>query len=558
VVPEAVDTGFGGFHLQQGLAQIQRDALDPAKLVLDQPPSVSGRVGIALDPACTEYPSVRITFVPRLARLGLDVGTFSTISDRNIPDTSSIPQTTYAFSAIPQGIYDVYWADAGKVPLISAACVVVPQVFRGIEINGPSDIPLLQELTDTRSLQVLIPFNDELEGWTVDVVHSVTHEVLSTRRVISAQDIQDVPGATDGRRQFALDLKLSKVLGPRPDYVAVNDAMLLRLVPPAAQVRPTMGFSLFALEAVTPNVAQLAAFSPFGDLVEFQAWVWATEKDQIPVPGRVEFEALELTNAQGSARLELRRSVPIQPSGLISVSLLPGLYRARVHPSTPRYATFETNIRIWERGAVDTSIVQGGRVYTPPNGGEITGQVRLPYPDVGRANLMIQASGLPASDEPATFLPRSFSALTGPDGRFHLTNLDCGECTSDRPVGFTVVAKPPAALGLPWAIKSPTSVRGTSTLDFEVTFPQIHFGLLSFRKRNGNQGAFPGVLIRALALVDKDGRVLPPDAPLCFERTAETQAVPCVSGVLEVAQARSADDGRFRLMIPADLLEFGR
>jgi hypothetical protein len=559
VVPESVDSGFGGFHIKEELAKLAIDEAMPAVLELPQPPALVGRVGLFQEPSCIdEYPSVRVTFVPRLAHLGLAVGSYTTISTRTLAINSSVVTHKYTFDGIPLGTYDVYWQDAGEVSLANPGCEVVPQLFRNIENKGQIDLPLEQSTEMVHPLTVLIPWTDQLEGWTVDVVHAVTGEVLSTRRVLTPEVVRDVPNSSTSAREFAVELKVSDVRGV--DYVKPSDAKLLRLSPPLGQTRPTISFSLLGLVVVTPDVAQLAPLSRFGELIEFKAWVWEDTELHRPVAGSVAFVAVELTDTQGQGRLEFSRTAPIDEQGRVRLSLPPGVYRARVRPRGGGISAFETLVKVWPSDSAEHPETQAAVVLSVPSGSALEGRVRVPYPLVSPEGTLIQALGLrsPALADP--FRPRAASALATADGRFVLAGLDCGACVADSTVSFTVVAKPPSELGLPWSIQSRVTVPGESTVDFGLRFPAVHFGKLTFRKRNGTRGDFPGALIRALVLVDRDGNALPLGTPGCFEQSPEAAASeePCASGTVEVAQARSWTDGTFRLLLPTDLAEFGR
>lgn len=550
VVPETVDQGFGGFHISAELQELATDSVHPQRLELQQPPAVGGLVGRN----CHEIPRLLITFVPRETRLGLAVGRYTTLSDRDFQDGQVDAVHKYSFTGLPHGNYDVYWEDARRVPLADPECEVVPQLFRNVSIPAVTDLVQMDLLQADvlKHLEVRIPYTDQLVGWTVDVVHSVTGEIMSTRRVIDATTVREVATSETHAQEFALALKLADVEGI--DYVPASDAQLLRLTPPTGALRPIIYFSLFGLVVVDPDVAQLAPLGRFSAPVNFKAWVWDDSDAHTPVPGVVEFEALELTDTQGQGRLQLALSVPIDEQGLVQTQLLPGEYRARVRPNAPDPIVFETKVRIW---ASDTP--QTGGVILVPTGSKLNGRVRLPYADVSPKGTLIRAQGLIGMTGSPTFRPRSSSTIAGADGRFGFQGLDCGNCLATSSVNFALVAEPPAELGLPWGVKSRVAVAGETTVDFELAFPAVHFGELYYRKRNGTAGALPGALIRALALVDSEGKVLPLQTPACFELPdGGADGTPCARRTVEVARARSGNDGRFRLLLPTDLAEFGQ
>lgn len=550
VVPETVDQGFGGFHISAKLQELAVDSAHPQRLELQQPPPVGGLV----TPNCHEIPKLLITFVPRETRLGLAVGRYTTLSDRDFEDGQVEPVHKYSFTGLPQGTYDVYWEDARRVPLTDPECEVVPQLFRNVAIRGLTDLVRadLNQVDPKHHLQVLIPYTDQLEGWTVDVVHSVTGEIMSTRRVIDATAVREVAGSETHAQEFALELKWADVDGV--DYVQANDAQLLRLTPPAGALRPVIYFSLFGLVVVDRDVAQLAPLGRFGEPVNFSAWVWDDSDAHAPVPGAVEFDALELTDTQGQGRLQLSLSVPIDEQGLVQTQLLPGEYRARVRPNAPDSIVFETKVRVWASGSPQTA-----GVISVPAGSKLNGRVRVPYADVSPDGTLIRAQGLIGMTGSPTFRPRSSSTIAGADGRFGFQGLDCGDCAATNSVNFALVAEPPAELGLPWGVKSRVAVASETVVDFELAFPAVHFGELYYRKRNGTAGELPGALIRALVLVDSEGKTLPLDTPGCFELpSGGADGTPCARGTVEVARARSGNDGRFRLMLPTDLAEFGQ
>src|SRR5690606_21347101 len=157
----------------------------------------------------------------RETNLGLGARRLSTVS---VPFLSASFEILNGFdlAGVPVGTYDLYWEDSGHPT--SSECAVVPQIFRGLEVTGGQAFDLIQP--ETRPLRVIVPWQDELDGWVVDVVHGATGQRMSTQRALS-EDMQqqDQTGAV----MAVADLRLSEVLGT--DYTSAGE--LLRLRPPS-------------------------------------------------------------------------------------------------------------------------------------------------------------------------------------------------------------------------------------------------------------------------------------------------------------------------------------
>ena len=218
---------------------------------------------------------------------------------------------------------------------------------------------------------------------------------------------------------------------------------------------------------------------------------------------------------------------------------------------------YEMPVRVWGAEPGDAGAHQAGHVLFVPPGAELTGRVRLP----GRLNAdgtMLRLEGLMDSSLPGGFRPRSISGVASSDGRFRIDGVDCRGCTEDSAASYSLSAIPPPELELPWAVRSSVAVAGATDVGtLNLTFPQVHFGQLTFRKFNGSTGAFPGALIRAYVLLDAAGRVVPASSERCLARNLSDTGDRCASRALQVASVRSGVEGGFRLNLPARLSELG-
>ncbi len=551
ITPPATDTGFGGFRLYERLDALGGSLSAPTVLEVLEPPRVLGDVILAFpsDAACATLP-VRLTLTPHETNLGLGARKLSTVSRRVVSDTTIDILNRYEFHGVPLGTYDLYWEDAKRFPPTSSECEVVPQIIRGLEVTGVRDLALVQP--ETRPLQVIVPWQDELDGWVVDIVHGATGQRMSTQRALS-EDMQqqDQTGAI----MAVADLRLSEVLGP--DYPAAGE--LLRLRPPSDRNRPTILMDLAALEALELGVARVPAVETFAFSIDFAAWVWEEGNADKPVRGQVEFSASALVDVPDGIFVRYAQLVDIAEDGGILAALPPGSYRARVYPKEVGPSVFETSVTVWgPASGSEGETLQAGRVLEVPSGVEISGEVTL-FGGVEAENTMVRVTparrgGVTNALSSRAYSPRPANALADSRGRFTLEGVDCRGCDETLMANYVFSVQPPEASWLPWLVVSPFAVGGPLTLgELEVGLPALHFGQLTFRTPRGGVGPFPGAQIRAYVLLNREGTPVSVDRPSCVEFSDTGLSANCAHRAVQIGEARSGADGAFQLVLPPRL-----
>jgi hypothetical protein len=382
------------------------------------------------------------------------------------------------------------------------------------------------------------------------------------------------------------------------DFI-VEGSELVRLSPPDGMAAGTVLLERTGVELSTPGEGAIGKVSSFGNPVDFQAWVWKEGNIDQPLPGVVNFAAIELDEVATGTQTAFEVDAPVDATGQVKARLLPGSYRVRVTPGVEdvgaaTVTSFEDTITVWPNGtpALDQ---QGGHVIDvpPPKtlGGRVVAELnRMPLQHVEvRAsasnpsrNLCDGAAadgGVPVCRKPAApvlqrarandpFVPRTRSGLTGDDGSFSLDGLDCGRCDPESPVYFDLRVRPDVSTGMPWVVRSGVDPYADTTtfIDTPLVVPmpvarpmRITYGDPPRSPDGRDAGAgsgnsLSGALVRVFALLDGRGQLVthPEGLPPCIAMSS-LDASACVQSVLQVAEARTDSEGQFLLLLPPDL-----
>jgi hypothetical protein len=235
-------------------------------------------------------------------------------------------------------------------------------------------------------------------------------------------------------------------------------------------------------------------------------------------------------------------------------------------------------------GEAAESATQAALVLSVPPPVEVSGRVELPptvntmlgtqfyaaaaalvprcldLEEDSRADCVFGVQGIlqPALAEDV-FRPRPVSTLLEPRGQFDILGVDCGACEAGAGAWFDLSVRPPADSHLPWWIRRTVPIGADLDLG-QIRLPPaiLHRGDVTLdaetRCSENPAACLPGALIRAFVLLDDRGEVIQRFVGLEPCETALRSDEPdrtCVRGVLEVAQARTAEDGRFELALPA-------
>ena len=557
--PAASDTEFGGFTFYQLLQDLSA-AEQEQRFDLRVPPSIEGEVTLSLGNETCPQSEVEITFVPVERSLSIEAPIYTVRSSivRVVRDRRPINLNTYRMAGLPSGRYDLYVRDAGLIDHSDTPeCAVVPQVYRDQVIRlreGQSSLRLDLVLPRPERLQVFIPWHDQLEGWTADIIHAYTGERLSSVGVLTEEHLELLRPADDAEAQpnAVVSLRWSK-----PRGVGNPATELLRLQPPAGLGRPTVLWQLSSLQLFEDDEALVPEMSPFNDLTRFQAWV--LDRRGRRVEGLVRFSALRLLDVPQGVFTQLEKTVEINDEGLAEVQLHPGEYRVHVMPwmdewpiaAPANQAAFVSEVRVLRLANPDD--VQAGQVIEVPPAASLSGRVAFQRASPAPGTLVqLEAAEAPSADLPPStgFRPRYGDAIVHSDGRFEVSPVDCGHCTDSAPGAFySLIVRSPAASGVPWFVVPRLEIQRSQDLgSLRLGLPSVYSGRLSQHGR-----PFSGVRVRAYALLDQFGEVVN-DAELawCSRRSSapSDDEQRCVASAVPIAQTRSISDGTFRLLLP--------
>lgn len=594
ITPQASDPVYGGarFLIEKDIpsaSDLSETEIEAAlargirrgRMELNVPPRVAvrGRVKAASDqfecvafytPARTTL-AATLTFTPRQRLLGLSLESY-------VMSTSyDLGEQEYVFQgALPPGDYDVYVRPDEDV--LGPDCRVIPQIFRNrricaaLETCNADAIELEQPAAAV--LRLTITWNDNLEGWLLDMIHPVTGEIISNRVRLSANDV------SGGR--LVTTLSYSGTEGEFADE-------LVRLTPPPSITAGTVLLQRSGLELLTPGEGAIGDVATFGSPVEFQAWVWKENERDSPVPGVVSFDALDLDAVpEGVPVASFSASAEINAQGLVRLSLLPGQYRVRVtppaldDPALGLLAAFEDTVTVWPLGS---GASQAGHVIEVPAAATLEGEIVVSGARAPLRGVEVRASASPERDPCAgvdasqaascerpparvlrealaqdPFIPRTRSALSDGTGKFELDGLDCGACEPNAGATFDLSIRPPAESGLAWFVRPSISLDSSANMGpLELPPPVVRAFQLTYADPAEPPGggapvarALSGALVRAFAIVDNEGRVVnATDGLVPCVAIANLDGSRCLQSLRQVAEVRSDLDGEFLLLVPA-------
>lgn len=602
ITPQPSDPIYGGaqFLAFQDVSQPPR-AGSPLTLNVRPRVPVTGRVLAAPEQsAClslgrTTLPAT-LTFTPREQLLGLSLPSYelSTVFDP-LPEVRE-----WVFQgALPPGRYDVYMrpnlSQLGSD--IGEECRAIPQIFRDRLVGTVDDavrLELQQPLPAV--LRLDIAWADTLENWSLDMVHPVTGEVLSNRVTLHESDVDPATNT------LVTTLNYSSADN---DFIDPDGGELVRLTPPPGVPAGTVLLVRSGLELVMPGQGAIGDVSSFGAPVAFQAWVWKRGLEDAPVPGSVSFAAVELDEAATGVRASFETQATVDPTGQVNVQLLPGRYRVRVTPPGLEIAelglltSYESTVTVWPNGdpALDR---QGGHVIGVPPAMSLSGRIVAEANDMALRQVEVRATAAnpyrdlcpdptPELPEPMCarpqppvlqrawaqdpFVPRTRSGRTLADGAFRIDGLDCGPCDPEAVTRFDLTVRPDSSTGLPWLILPGIDLYAdaASIRDVPLRVPmpvarpmRITYGEPGARPEGGAADAgapnevglqgLPGALVRVFAVLDARGQLVanPEGLAPCWA-ASDLNRTPCLQSLLQVAEARTGEDGELLLLLPPDV-----
>lgn len=611
ITPQASDPVYGGarFLTVQDVRSVPTEApevrgIAPGWLELNVLPQVgvTGTVSASPDQAAclsrarSTLP-VSLTFTPRERLLGLSVPAYelSTSFDAAVGE--------YRFEgSLPPGRYDVYMRpDSAALP---KDCQATPQIFRDRLIGKTFDLAQ----PPPSSLRLTIPWEPNLEGWMLDMVHPVTGEVLSNRVLLHAADVDTV--------DHNLRTTLHYASAPDNDYIPDTGEELVRLTPPADSPAGTVLLLRSGLELVAKGEGVIGNVSTFGTPVNFHAWVWQRDEDEFdkPVRASVNFAALELDQLAEGVRASFDRSATVDELGQVHLLLLPGRYRVRVTPPLVQpglLAGFESTLTVWPTettpgfelvgtGSIATKPPpqQGGHLIEVPAAAWLRGQVTaegVTHPLAG-VEVRATAAGTERSECTAEtenettvpcnppgravvrkllaqdpFVPRTRGTLSAEGGAFEIDGLDCGQCQPGAGARFDLTARPAPRTGLPWAVRRSVDVYANQLVaPLRIPVPVAQPMQLTYGDPIRDPGpnaddpaddrfipqGLPGALVRVFIYMDDRGRVVTgsdlDDLVPCLT-VQHPDGKRCTQSLLQIAEVRSGPDGEFLLLLPPSI-----
>jgi hypothetical protein len=614
VIPPLSAQGVGGVRFLQTVTDLGRSSED-FRLNLDRVSTVHGFVR-AYDSSgqgcgAGDTLPVEVTLTPREQSFGLPSVSYvarteakgvSSSCSKSHPGSTTVQEFVVD---VPAGQYDVYVAPlssgaTGAAPPpgpdggVAPPCELIPVLIRGRVVEvGDSCLSVRPPLPTELSIDVPWPSTaPPLEGWTVDIVHPITGQLLSDRQIL-----HDAPGTTESGVGYHATLRYSAIT---QEGSLQPGRELVRLSPPKGTIGPVVQLELAGLLQIFSSTrkAVIPGLVPFPAPVALDWWMW--RDGDVGVPGTVTFTATRLDAIPAGIFASFSTTATVGEDGRVQAVVLPGDYRVRATPLTGRgYAATDLAFSVpcvHERAAPsrcvpgDPSLApakQAGTVIRVPPAATLTGEVVSP---VGGRRLDTAAvQVLPASigvrscaqgGDAATcaaeplgvidvslaedaFVPRPLGGVVSA-GRFTLAGVDCGGCTPGESAFVDFSVRPSGQSRLPWFVKPGLSVAGDTSLGrLTVPLPILRRGSVQVPVPLKEAVPVPGALIRVYVVRNALGEAIadPAGLPSCASGTGSSaRGAECIRSVLQVAETRAsgadsagAKGGSFELVLPSRL-----
>jgi hypothetical protein len=297
----------------------------------------------------------------------------------------------------------------------------------------------------------------------------------------------------------------------------------------------------------------------------------------------------------------------VGPSGRFDAEVLPGDYRVRVVPRTGLgLAALETSLAVRcvpdpmdparcasigaPRAMVDGGPpLDAGKTLLVPRAATVRGSVAVGFgggkiDDVtvqalpaafGKRACVLADGGLDAGGPDAGcpvskvsvldialgeggFVPRAASATTV-GSSFTMTEVDCGGCGQGPPAYFDMSVRTLDGSRFPWSVR--TGVAVESDLDLgplALPLPIVQQGVVDIPNGPTEKPTpVAGALITAYVIRNDLGAYVQDPSGLKSCRSVESgpqqPGVRCIRSVVQVAEARAANDGSFELVLPSSI-----
>ncbi len=433
-----------------------------------------------------------------------------------VPGDDIHPVAGWEFSLnVPTGMYDLY-----VTALEDCAGVFPPVLVRRLSFRDGGRVPYSLnvaspvELHGTVKLPEAEP--DLLQGWTASILEPLQGRVVSTVHT----------WGDEGGSEFVL----------RYHPLEGGVAPLIRLAPPDGVAAPSFLWDLTALDlggsgTVGLDLQALGGISPVRVHAQVLDAEAPTGKISAVAGASVRLRSLAIDGLPGLiARYDTTTTT--DDRGQVDVELLPGRYKVVVVPPDESNLALTTD----EWVIASTPPEQAGRTVEVTRLVQLTGIVHAPLDGTPLQNTTIRLS--PTIVASADFLdktisppdpaPRPGSGYTDDAGAFAIT-VDPGS--------FDMAVQPRTDRALPWLVRSRLKVPNDGLGVMAVSLPVPIAGVLRDPQDNVVQQA----LLRVYAPLDKTGAAV----------LAPTLNSPEVAGVLQVAETRTDESGRFLILLPS-------
>jgi hypothetical protein len=438
----------------------------------------------------------------------------------------------YAFDlVVPRGEYDVYLVPPPK----QYGCVVPPQLYRNVAIDSENAEATFAISSITRAVVSLRwpKTSRSLTGWRLDVIDSLGGNAISTEAVL--EEPVDAGGSAV---VYSPSVAYSSVvvLGASNPIKAASD--LLRLRPPPGLVAPTIYMDRSGLGLVgsgtanagaSASIIKLDRFTQLPDAVKVEGRL-ARRDDGAPVQAFVTLVSTEIYGVDAGIFASYQTTVEVGPDGALRAELPPGKYEVQAVPQAAAGISGDALAAVeatWDVPA--TPAIQYGKLLELRSFPDLSGQT----PFVGA---QVEALPSPELTLPfdqafgrAPFVPRASAGLVDESGRFAL-GVDPGT--------FDVSVHAPESLGFGRFVKPGLEVKeGDQDLGrVSLPIPAALSGTARVSS-GGLEVPLGSALIQAYAYLDKD--------------RAYTRDLKQAVSVVEVAEARADETGKFRLLVPS-------
>lgn len=481
-----------------------------------------GVTSYATDASDRTIPAL-VTLSPSSGGLGL----FS--SPIVVPDDTARNSSTYKFElSVPPGDYDIY-VEPKKQP--NADCPVPPQLLRNQAFNGKVTLNIGLPAPQSFGLRVSwLPADGALDGWTVDMLDSISGRAISNRLPLS-------PNAKG--TEYTANLSYLPVLGDTE-----KTDQFIRLSPPDGVTAPTLLFARTGLGLFAASNGTIDQLTSLPVPVHVAGAVTARVTPE-PVSATVTLVATKVTGVDPGVLASFVRTVDVGPDGAFDLDVLPGTYRVSAVPSGPMSSSQELAeaSTVWDVGT--SPAIQAGKVIELNDTLPITGVAVDPSGSIGMTGAQVQAVPSPSSivtdvlhralGEIAV-VPRASSTIVDNNGTFKL-KVDVG--TYD----FSV--RPRSTSGFSWLVipgipvgTTPATSNGPGLNTLTLPLPVVYTGTVTVPGSEIDTTPIPGAQIAAYVYM-KNG-----------EYTSDASSA---DSVLQVALARSDNMGVFEILIPAAL-----